>query len=169
MGLLYHVQCIHIHAHRTHTTHMPHPHTYHITHTTPHIPHHTHTTHTPHTHHTHHTHTTHTPHTYHTTHTPQHIYHTTHTTQIFTSIPPFVLGLFDQDVTADGRLRKPSLYVPSQSGKGFNTKVHMLLLPLPYLTSLPPSPHCFTLPPSFLRYFGCGSEWLYSTLLLYSS
>eukprot|EP00731_Ephydatia_muelleri_P030919 Em0022g433a len=42
---------------------------------------------------------------------------------IFTSIPPFVLGLFDQDVTADGRLRIPSLYVPSQSGKGFNTKV----------------------------------------------
>ncbi len=43
--------------------------------------------------------------------------------QIFTSLPPFVIGLLDRDVSSEGRMRRPSLYRYSQERRGFNTTV----------------------------------------------
>ncbi|KAL5460352.1 hypothetical protein EMCRGX_G033797 [Ephydatia muelleri] len=42
---------------------------------------------------------------------------------IFTIIPPFVLGLLDKDVSATSRMKRPTLYILSQCGESFNTKV----------------------------------------------
>ena len=43
--------------------------------------------------------------------------------QLFTSLVPFALGVFNQDISAKVRLQRPSLYRPSQENKGFNSKV----------------------------------------------
>nr|XP_033806154.1 phospholipid-transporting ATPase IB [Geotrypetes seraphini] len=42
---------------------------------------------------------------------------------VFTALPPFVLGIFEQTCTQDSMLRFPQLYKISQNADGFNTKV----------------------------------------------
>ncbi|XP_033111210.1 phospholipid-transporting ATPase IB-like [Anneissia japonica] len=42
---------------------------------------------------------------------------------IFTVMPPFAIGLFDRNISAQSMQRFPQLYKPSQNAKYFNTKV----------------------------------------------
>lgn len=43
--------------------------------------------------------------------------------QIFTALPPLALGLMDQDVSSETRMKLPRLYKTSQNGREFNAKV----------------------------------------------
>ena len=43
--------------------------------------------------------------------------------QLFTFVPTITFGLFEQDTTARARLEVPTLYIPSQQGHYFNSKV----------------------------------------------
>lgn len=43
--------------------------------------------------------------------------------QVFTSVPPLAIGLFDRTVTSESMLKYPKLYKESQNATQYNTKV----------------------------------------------
>ena len=43
--------------------------------------------------------------------------------QVFTSVPPLAIGLFDRTVTSESMLKYPKLYKASQNAEIYNTKV----------------------------------------------
>ena len=43
--------------------------------------------------------------------------------QVFTSVPPLAIGLFDRTVTSESMLKYPKLYKESQNAEIYNTKV----------------------------------------------
>ena len=43
--------------------------------------------------------------------------------QVFTSVPPLAIGLFDRTVTSASMLKYPKLYKESQNAEIYNTKV----------------------------------------------
>lgn len=47
--------------------------------------------------------------------------------QVFTSVPPLAIGLFDRTVSSDSMLKYPKLYKASQNAEIYNTKVPFVI------------------------------------------